>query len=356
MIVSIRLRTILAILLVLLVTGGIVAGVLGADGGLAAIPVTAEVTPELLAAADGSYIKWVDFNVPLELMKKTLELDIKSQEEDVPLSWIELLAYLGARYGGKYKSFKQKDLDAVAERLRAGETMEEITEGMKYYSYYIEAYTAVLGGLVGSYLAEVPAEGGEGTQWVQKYGLKAFSPIAKGYGFSHYRDFGDGRSYGYNRKHLGNDLMGRVGTPIVAMESGVVEVMGWNMYGGWRIGIRSFDGKRYYYYAHLRKDHPFHSDLYEGKAVTAGEVIGYLGMTGYSTKPNVNNIKKPHLHFGLQLIFDESQKEGTNQIWVDVYALVELLQKNRVQVIKDEEKKEYYRVYNLMDPAVPTNY
>ena len=47
--------------------------------------------------------------------------------------------------------------------------------------------------------------------------------------------------------------MGSIGTPIVAIESGYVEACGWNMYGGWRIGTRSFDGKRYYYYAHLRK-------------------------------------------------------------------------------------------------------
>ena len=72
--------------------------------------------------------------------------------------------------------------------------------------------------------------------------------------------------------------MGSVGTPVIAIESGVVEVLGWNMYGGWRIGIRSFDKKRYYYYAHLRKDHPYHSDLAEGDIVTAGDVIGYLGM------------------------------------------------------------------------------
>ena len=66
----------------------------------------------------------------------------------------------------------------------------------------------------------------------------------------------------------------------------------------------SLDGKKYYYYAHLRKNHPYAAGLTEGAKVTAGDVIGYLGMTGYSTKENVNNINVPHLHFGLQLIFD----------------------------------------------------
>lgn len=104
---------------------------------------------------------------------------------------------------------------------------------------------------------------------------------------------------------------GSIGTPIVAVESGYIEALGWNQYGGWRVGIRSFDGKRYYYYAHLRKDHPYAKDLCEGQIVTAGDVIGYLGMTGYSSHENVNNINIPHLHFGVQLIFNEVQKMET---------------------------------------------
>ena len=81
-----------------------------------------------------------------------------------------------------------------------------------------------------------------------------------------------------------------IGTPIIAVESGYVEAIGWNQYGGWRIGIRSFDGKRYYYYAHLRQNYPYREQLKEGDVVTAGDVIGYMGHTGYSTKENVNNI------------------------------------------------------------------
>ena len=46
------------------------------------------------------------------------------------------------------------------------------------------------------------------------------------------------------RTHLGNDLMGSIGIPIIAVESGIVENLGWNQYGGWRIGIRSFDTKK----------------------------------------------------------------------------------------------------------------
>lgn len=81
----------------------------------------------------------------------------------------------------------------------------------------------------------------------------------------------------------------------------------------------------------------------EGDKVSAGDVIGYLGMTGYSTKENVNNINVPHLHFGIQLIFDESQKDGVNQIWIDVYQIIEFLQKYKSEVYYDKELKEYFR-------------
>lgn len=138
----------------------------------------------------------------------------------------------------------------------------------------------------------------------------------------------------------------------MAVESGIVEVAAWNQYGGWRVGIRSLDKKRYYYYAHLRKDHPFHPSVKEGAVIQAGDVIGYLGMTGYSNQENVNGMTKPHLHFGMQLIFDESQKEGNNEIWIDVYQIVKLLQKHTSPVVRDDVTKDYNRKYQFIDPAV----
>jgi hypothetical protein len=80
----------------------------------------------------------------------------------------------------------------------------------------------------------------------------------------------------------------------VAVEGGVVEALGWNQYGGWRIGIRSLDSKRYYYYAPPPEDFPYRKDLKVGGGA-GGDVIGYLGRTGYSVKENVNNIQRAHL-------------------------------------------------------------
>ena len=93
-------------------------------------------------------------------------------------------------------------------------------------------------------------------------------------------------------------------------------------------------------------------ELKEGCVVSAGDVIGYMGMTGYSTQENVNNMNVCHLHFGLQLIFDESQKEGNGEIWIDVYELTKFLSKNRSETYKNESTGERERVYAIDDPAV----
>jgi len=298
------------------------------------------------------YIHWVEFNVPSDVMTKAFRQDLGTVQEEVHLNWVELLAYLGAKYGGDFERFRQADLDAVVEKLKSGAAMEEIAKDMKYYAYYREAYGAILDGMVG-YFEQETAETGDNKVWLRKYGLKVFSPIAKNFPYSDFDDFGASRSYGFKRKHLGHDMMGQVGTPVIAVESGYVEALGWNQYGGWRIGIRSFDKKRYYYYAHLRQNYPYQSNLKEGSIVTAGDVIGYLGRTGYSTTENTNNITTPHLHFGIQLIFDESQKEGNNEIWINCYEIVKFLRLNQSETVKVEGTKEWTRVYNMKDPGIP---
>ena len=295
------------------------------------------------------FIKWVDFNVPCKALQKAISLDILSQKKEVKLNFIELLSYLATRNGNNFSAYKDSQLDEIAEKLIDGKTIEELTADMKYYKYYHECFSAILSGFVGDFEIEVPDEIGTGKHWEQRYGIKVFCPIARNYPYSHYDDFGKKRSYGFSRPHLGNDLIGQVGTPIVAVEGGTIEAMGWNQYGGWRIGIRSSDSKRYYYYAHLRKNFPYRKDLKVGDVVKSGDVIGYLGRTGYSIKENVNNINTSHLHFGMQLVFDESQKECNNEIWINVYEIIRLLDNKRVEVIKNQETKDYSRVYDFRD-------
>ena len=284
-------------------------------------------------------IRWVDFDVPYESMKYALDQDILTAQQEKHISWVDALALAACRTGGKCNVSAVKT--AVSD-LKKDQSPEELLGDLyRYYAYYHEAYSAILGGLVGSYAIEKDG------QWTAAYGLKAFSPIAAGYGYSHCDDFGASRSFGFRRRHLGNDLMGAQGTPIVAVEGGVVEAMGWNRYGGWRIGIRSFDSKRYYYYAHLQKDRPFAPGLEEGDLVQAGDLIGFMGRTGYSDRENTNNIETVHLHFGIQLVFEESQKECNSEIWIDAYDIVRLLSEHRSSIQKTADG--WSRIYPYRD-------
>lgn len=291
------------------------------------------------APAQAQAIRWVDFQPPYEALKYAMDRDIETFDQEKHLSWIDILALAACRTGGKcgLASVKQ-----AAKDLEGDRSPEELLGALyKYYDYYHTAYDAALGGLLGSFAIQA------GEEWKPAYGLKAFSPVAAGYGYSHCDDFGVSRSFGFARKHLGNDLMGALGTPIVAVEGGIVEAMGWNRYGGWRVGIRSGDSRRYYYYAHLQKDHPFAPGLQVGDVVQAGDLIGFMGRTGYSDKENTNNIETVHLHFGLQLIFDEKQKECNSEIWIDVYDLVRLLSSHRSSIQRTADG--WQRVYPFRD-------
>lgn len=155
--------------------------------------------------ADGGYIKWVEFHASCEAMNAAYELDVETYQDKIQLHWIELLAYEGARTGGSFDKNSARKIRETGEKIKSGETtMEKLTKDMKYYGYYLEAYTAALGGMVGEFTLD-------GKHY---YGLKSYSPIAKGFDYSHYDDFGSSRSYGYSRPHLGHDMMGQIGTPI----------------------------------------------------------------------------------------------------------------------------------------------
>jgi len=288
-------------------------------------------------------IKWVEFNVPYEALEKAMNIDIETYNSKLHINWIDTLAYLASIYGGDFSNYRPEDMDKFITLLSDGNSIKSITKDLKYFNYYSEAYNAVLSGMLGEYQVRTQ-DSNNNYSWKRTYGLKAFSPIAEGFYYSDFDDFGTNRSYGYSRRHLGHDMMVPVGTPVIATESGTIEALGWNQYGGWRIGIRSHDKKRYYYYAHLRKDSPYTDNLHIGSEVTAGDIIGYSGQTGYSLKENTNNIDTPHLHYGLQLVFDEDAKDSPTQIWIDIYNITKLLSKHRCTVVR-KENGNYERKY-----------
>ncbi|MFC0187677.1 M23 family metallopeptidase [Fictibacillus aquaticus] len=112
--------------------------------------------------------------------------------------------------------------------------------------------------------------------------------------YSYRNTWGDRRGFGGLRIHEGTDIFADYGVPVKAVSYGVVEIKGWNRFGGWRIGIRDINNV-YHYYAHLGS---FNIGIEKGSIVEPGTVVGYVGSTGYGP-PGTSGKFPPHLHFGM---------------------------------------------------------
>lgn len=132
----------------------------------------------------------------------------------------------------------------------------------------------------------------------EKYGLdivdKHAFPVPLRWNYSYRSTWGDRRGWGGIRIHEGTDIFAGYGTPVRSTSYGVIELKGWNKYGGWRVGIRDLNNN-YHYYAHLSG---FEGKLKPGQLVEAGEVIGYVGSSGYGP-PGTSGKFPPHLHYGI---------------------------------------------------------
>ena len=103
--------------------------------------------------------------------------------------------------------------------------------------------------------------------------------LTSGFGMRFHPLFND------RRMHTGIDWSGAIGTPIVASGSGVVEEVLYKGGNGRYIRIRHANGYQTTY-SHMSA---FGRGIEPGTKVRQGQVIGFLGNTGYSTGP--------HLHF-----------------------------------------------------------
>ncbi|MCZ1181995.1 peptidase M23 [Shouchella clausii] len=112
--------------------------------------------------------------------------------------------------------------------------------------------------------------------------------------YSYRSTWGAKRGWGGRRIHEGTDIFANYNVPIQSSSYGIVETIGWNPYGGWRVGIRDLDNI-YHYYAHLNG---YEKGLEKGSIVKAGQVIGYCGSSGYG-KPGTQGKFPPHLHYGM---------------------------------------------------------
>ncbi len=98
-------------------------------------------------------------------------------------------------------------------------------------------------------------------------------------------DFSEARPGG--REHTGIDLNGKIGTPLQAVEDGVVVQANWHWLGGRQVWIRADATGDVYYYAHLDT---WAKWIWTGTRVKPGDVIGTMGWSG--------DADASHLHFG----------------------------------------------------------
>ncbi|MDX6598992.1 MAG: peptidoglycan LD-endopeptidase LytH [Gaiellales bacterium] len=108
-------------------------------------------------------------------------------------------------------------------------------------------------------------------------------PVAGGALYGH--DFGNFRAD--TIFHQGSDLFAPEGSPLVAVQAGVLHNVGWNRLGGWRLWVEDANGN-WFYYAHLSAFAPI---AVEGAHVQAGDVVGFMGRTGDAAGG------PSHLHF-----------------------------------------------------------
>ena len=136
------------------------------------------------------------------------------------------------------------------------------------------------------------------------------------------------RTYKGNRTHEGTDVMGDINKdgiyPVVSVSDGYVSNIGWLELGGWRIGITSPSGI-YYYYAHLDS---YAKEYKEGDVIRAGDIIGYMGSTGYSKIEGTKNKFPVHLHFGIYITPDPDIAADYEEIALNPYNILKINENN----------------------------
>lgn len=89
---------------------------------------------------------------------------------------------------------------------------------------------------------------------------------------------------GYHRPHYGVDYAAPTGTPVKATASGIVKIKSRTKGNGNYIALRHPNGYETFY-LHLNG---FNRAIRQGSHVEQGQIIGYVGSTGYSTGPHLD--------------------------------------------------------------------
>lgn len=154
-------------------------------------------------------------------------------------------------------------------------------------------------------------------------------PIPLQYNYTYHNTWGDRRGWGGLRIHEGTDIFANYGTPVLSTCYGYIELIGWNRYGGWRVGIRD-TRNNYHYFAHLNH---FRKDLKKGDIVKPGDQIGTVGSSGYGPKGTSGKFP-PHLHYGIYRF------NGNNTYSFDPYPLLKKWERKAYKQKRLKKKKK----------------
>jgi len=151
-------------------------------------------------------------------------------------------------------------------------------------------------GSTGAPLASLPRAGIGDVAWLRERDL--LLPV-EGVRAEDLRDsFAEARG---SRLHQAIDILAGRGTPVRAVDDGVVERLVRGARGG--LSVYQLDASRAYgyYYAHLDGYAP---RLREGASLRKGDLLGYVGTTGNAPR------NTPHLHFAIFRLEPEAWWRG----------------------------------------------
>lgn len=211
-----------------------------------------------------------------ELDATQQELDNKRAEADELIK--ELIAK-GEEIEGLKEELEKEDEDLLAEIARKEQEYNEAKhqEWLAYMATYTTvppATAAPSGG--GGTTSSGGSSGGGSSSWLRPC---SYVKISSPFGMR------ESPTAGASTYHQGIDLAGPAGTPIYASRSGVVTTASYSSSAGYYVSINHGDGFSSIYM------HMTNYVVSSGSAVSAGQLIGYMGSTGISTGN--------HLHFGI---------------------------------------------------------
>jgi murein DD-endopeptidase MepM/ murein hydrolase activator NlpD len=158
-------------------------------------------------------------------------------------------------------------------RTPSGRNAGQTIESALYQGRNTGRHVAVL------FQGEYYGDGGESLRKAFLHAPLDFRRISSGFSFRRFHPI-----LRYARPHLGVDYAAPTGTPVSSVGEGTVVFKGWSGgYGNW-LQIRH-NGVYTSCYAHLSR---YAKGIAKGAHVRQGQVVGYVGATGYATGPHLD--------------------------------------------------------------------